>query len=94
MSNTLLVSNLHPSINSSALEDMFTLVGNVRKARVEQDPDSGANLGRGSVEMATREEAENCVHHFHQQAVNGQKLVVWLRGLNTFKRPVQKRKHA
>lgn len=77
---TIFVSNLPLSLDSSALEDMFTRVGDVRQALIERDPMSGASLGRGTVEMSTREEAENCVLHFNSQPMNGQRLAVFLPG--------------
>lgn len=78
MNTTVILSNLPLAMDSIALEDMFGAVGNVRKAHVLCDPFSGLSLGRGRVEMSTREEAENCVLHFNQQSFKGQRLIVYL----------------
>ncbi|MES2965888.1 MAG: RNA-binding protein [Bdellovibrionota bacterium] len=69
MTTTLILSNLSPDISSSALEDMFSIVGNVRSATVLQG-------GFAQVEMATPEEAKNCVLHFDGQRYEGVTLVV------------------
>jgi RNA recognition motif-containing protein len=72
----LLVSNLPPSIDASALEDMFTMIGNVKSSRVEYDTETGLSKGRGYIEMCTPEEAENCILHFNGQDKLGQRLAV------------------
>jgi RNA recognition motif-containing protein len=76
LGTALLVSNLPPSVDASMLEDMFTMVGNVKAARVEYDNDTGLSKGRGFVEMFTPEEAENCILHFNGQDKFGQRLAV------------------
>jgi hypothetical protein len=55
-------------MDSSGLEDMFSLIGNVCSAEV--------HLGRGQVEMSTQEEAANGALHFHGQTVEGHRLMV------------------
>jgi RNA recognition motif-containing protein len=47
------------------LEDMFTIVGNVRAAHIVRDEGSGTSRGIGLVEMATEEEAQNCIHFYN-----------------------------
>lgn len=76
MSSTVLVSNLSLSIDSSMLEDMFSLVGNVRKAVIQFDAATGLSRGFGFVEMSTSEEARNCVLHFDGQKKEGSTLMV------------------
>lgn len=78
MTTTLSVSNLPLTMDASDLENMFTLVGDVRSARVVCTAGSTASSGRGFVEMSTRAEAENGALHFNGQRVNGQTLMVRL----------------
>ncbi len=78
LKTSVLISNLPTGVDSSDLEDMFSVVGNVRSARVTLDPESGVSLGRGCVVMSTTEEAANCVLHFHLQPMQGQKLFACL----------------
>lgn len=77
MNTTLLVANLASSVDASELEHMFSMVGNVRSARVVYNPDTGVSKGMGYVEMSTREEMENCILHFEGQFKNdGQAIMV------------------
>jgi RNA recognition motif-containing protein len=82
-------------MNASDLEDMFTLIGDVRSARVVCDAESAISLGRGFVEMSTRVEAENGVLHFNGQNMNGQTLMVRLNEV-TAREPIKKsgRRHS
>ncbi len=68
--------NLPLSMDSSALEDLFTRVGNVRSARILCDTGSTASLGRGVVEMSTIEETQNCLLLLNGEVVGGSTLVV------------------
>lgn len=76
MSTILRVSNLPLCFDSSMLEDMFTVIGNVKKARVEMDTFSGLSRGFGFVEMSTNEEAQDCIHYFNGQITKGSTLSV------------------
>jgi len=76
MGTKLLVSNLPLDIDSSTLEDMFTMVGNVSKAAIEIDGTTGLSRGRGYVEMSTAQEAQNCIDHFNGQSKGGNRLAV------------------
>jgi RNA recognition motif-containing protein len=69
LNTTLLVANLAASVDASELEDMFTILGNVRSARVVYNEDTGISKGVGYVEMSTREELENCILHFAGQMI-------------------------
>ena len=69
MGTKLLVSNLPDSVDASALEDMFTLVGDVCRVTVESS-------GVGRVEMSNAEQAQDGIAHFHGQVSGGQILVV------------------
>ena len=76
MNKKVLVCNLHSSIDSSTLEDMFTIIGNVTSANVVRDQETGASQGFGYVEMSTRKEAEDCIFLFNGQDKMGQTLMV------------------
>ena len=54
MNTTLLVANLAASIDASDLESMFSIVGEVRSARIVYNTE-GVSKGMGYVEMSTRE---------------------------------------
>jgi RNA recognition motif-containing protein len=68
INTTLKIRNFTNSTDASDLEDMFSMVGNVRSARVIE--------GIGYVEMSSFEEMQNGVHHFHGQPRDGQILMV------------------
>lgn len=70
MNTILQVANLAASVDASELEAMFTIIGNVRSARVVYNNDTGISKGVGYVEMSTREEMENCILHFAGQPIN------------------------
>jgi RNA recognition motif-containing protein len=72
----LYVRNLAASVSSATLEDMFMAVGNVESATVNVDPQTGASLRSGYVEMSTETEAVDCIHRFNGQNFNGQILIV------------------
>lgn len=76
MNRALRVSNLPLCFDSSMLEDMFTIVGNVRNAQVVFDGVTGKSKGFGIVEMSTAEEAQDGILHFHGQVKQGHSLVV------------------
>lgn len=76
MGTSILISNLALSIDSSTLEHMFSLIGNVRKAVIQTDASSGLSRGFGIVEMSTSEEARDCVLHFNGQKKDGHTLIV------------------
>jgi RNA recognition motif-containing protein len=65
-------------MDASGLEDMFTLIGNVRLARIVYQEGSTNSIGRGLVEMSTRQEAEDCALHFNGQTMSGNTLMVRL----------------
>ncbi len=76
MHTTISISNLPLSVDASDLEDMFTVVGNVRSAQVLFGADSTVSLGRGVVQMTTREEAENGKLYFNGKIMEGRALMV------------------
>ncbi len=73
---SLKISNLSKQIGPSTLEDMFSLIGNVKSAQVVCDPQSGLSLGVAIIEMGTAEEAEDCILHYNGKAVEGQTMHV------------------
>jgi|SRR5665213_1674209 len=72
----LYVRNLNASVDSSDLEDMFTIVGNVQSAQVVIDTLTGMSKCVGYVEMSTEQEAVDCIQRFHNQPTDGQILSV------------------
>ena len=72
----LYVRNLNSTVDSSDLEDIFTMVGNVQSAQVVRDSDTGASKCVGYVEMSTAQEANDCIQRFHGQPLSGQVLSV------------------
>jgi RNA recognition motif-containing protein len=72
----LYVRNLGSSVDSSDLEDLFTMVGNVQSAQVVIDTLTGLSKCVGYVEMSTAQEAADCIQRFHNQPVSGQILSV------------------
>lgn len=76
MSTKLLISNLPDTVSASALEDMFTMVGDVRAASIEYDESTGASKGVGRVEMSTISQAECGIEHFNGQSRHGRVLAV------------------
>jgi RNA recognition motif-containing protein len=67
LSTTVLVSNLPLSVDSIMLKQMFSVLGNVRKAVIHLDVATCLSSGYGFVEMSSKEEAKNCVRHFDVQ---------------------------
>jgi len=76
MTNTLRVSNLPLSFDSSTLEDMFTMIGNVRNAQILLEIVSGTSRRFGLVEMSTEDEALDCVRYFNGLTRDKNALVV------------------
>jgi RNA recognition motif-containing protein len=72
----LLISNLPRHVDASALEDMFTVVGDVRAARIECDAITGASNGVGYVEMSSSQQAQDGIQHFNGQSSRGHVLAV------------------
>lgn len=72
----LLISNLPLTVDSSDLEDMFTIVGDVRVAKVERNLETGTSIGIGRVEMSNIQQAQDCIEHFNGQSTQGHVLAV------------------
>ena len=86
MNTTLYVTNLPLTMSSSDLEDLFTLIGNVRSAKILRKEGTGESLGIGLVEMSTRTEAEDGVLHFNRKVVEGRSLLVRMNEIVATKR--------
>lgn len=76
MSNNLYMRNLTFNTNSSDLESLYAAHGEVSKAQVITDRDSGRSRGFGFVEMATAEGAQAAIGALNGQNVDGRQLAV------------------
>lgn len=76
MSNRLYVRNLADSVDSDALEEIFSSVGSVTTASVEIKSIRGSDHRVGYVEMSSLEEAVDSIGRFHGQKVHGNVLIV------------------
>ena len=76
MSNNLYVGNLTFDTSSADLESLFAAHGEVSKAQVITDRDSGRSRGFGFVEMATAEAAQAAIDALDGHDVDGRPLTV------------------
>jgi RNA recognition motif-containing protein len=76
MGRKLYVGNLPFSVDSSALERMFSEYGTVESATVVSDRESGRSRGFGFVEMSSAEEAEAAINALNGQEHSGRALTV------------------
>lgn len=76
MSNNLYVGNLTFDTSTADLESLFATHGEVSKAQVITDRDSGRSRGFGFVEMATAEAAQAAIDALDGHNVDGQQLTV------------------
>lgn len=76
MDKKLYIRNLHDLIDSDALEELFSSVGNVYRATVEIKQVRGNDYRVGYVEMSSVQEALDCIDRFHGQKVHGLEMVV------------------
>ncbi len=76
MSTNIYVGNLAFSTNSADLEAMFAEHGEVRKAQVITDRDTGRSRGFGFVEMASSDEASAAIDALNGRNVDGRALKV------------------
>jgi len=101
LSKIFYVNNLAQSINLAELESLFTMVGDVESFRVETHPQPYKTTSIGVVEMATEQQAADCIERFHGQSALGQtlsvvadKLKYRLEGVKPVALPLRKRKKA
>ena len=76
MSTNIYVGNLTFDTNSAELEAMFSQHGQVTKAQVVMDRDSGRSRGFGFVEMANSDEAQKAIDTLSGKDMGGRKLTV------------------
>ena len=76
MSTNLFVGNLAFATTTGDLEAMFAEFGDVAKAQVITDRDTGRSRGFGFVEMSSREDAEKAISSLDGKDVSGRALKV------------------
>jgi RNA recognition motif-containing protein len=76
MSSNLYVGNLTFNTTTADLESLFGQHGEVKKAQVITDRDSGRSRGFGFVEMGTSEEASAAINSLNGKNVDGRDLTV------------------
>lgn len=76
MSSNLYVGNLTFSTNSDDLERLFGEYGEVRKAQVISDRDTGRSRGFGFVEMGSSDEATAAINALNGTTIDGRDLTV------------------
>ena len=76
MSTNIYVGNLAFSTNNADLEALFTEHGQVTKAQVITDRDTGRSRGFGFVEMANDDEAAEAIRSLDGRNVDGRDLKV------------------
>lgn len=76
MSSNLYVGNLTFSTTTADLETLFAQHGEVEKAQVITDRDTGRSRGFGFVEMATSEEAKAAIDSLNGHNLDGRDLTV------------------
>ncbi|HEY5889676.1 MAG TPA: RNA-binding protein [Acidimicrobiia bacterium] len=76
MSNNLYVGNLTFNTTSADLESLFAAHGEVTKAQVITDRETGRSRGFGFVEMATADSARAATDALNGKDVDGRPLTV------------------
>ena len=76
MAMKLYVGNLTYSVDSSALQEMFSGFGDVSSAQVVTDRDTGRSKGFGFVEFADAQAAKAAIDEMNGKDVNGRALTV------------------
>lgn len=76
MSANIYVGNLTFSTNDADLEHMFSEYGEVTKAQVITDRDTGRSRGFGFIEMASTEEGQKAISALNGKDVDGRQLTV------------------
>jgi len=76
MSTNLFVGNLTFATTTGDLEAMFAEFGDVAKAQVITDRDTGRSRGFGFVEMASSEAAEKAISSLDGKDFSGRQLKV------------------
>jgi len=76
MSTKLFVGSLSWGVKDDALKAAFEQAGTVVSAVVITDRMSGRSKGFGFVEMASPEEAQAAITMWHEQELDGRKIIV------------------
>ena len=76
MSKSLFVAGLDYSITSDELKDMFAPHGTVESAKVITDKFTNQSKGFGFVDMATQQEAEQCILMLNNSMQKNRQIVV------------------
>ena len=76
MSSNIYVGNLTFNTSSADLEKLFGEYGEVTKAQVINDRDTGRSRGFGFVEMASSDEAAEAINSLNGRNVDGRDLTV------------------
>ena len=76
MQKSLFVAGLAWSITSEELQEIFSAHGTVESAKVITDKFTGQSKGFGFVDMATVEDAENCIKNLNEATVKNRQIVV------------------
>ena len=76
MTNRLYIGNLPYSVNDSALQELFSQVGEVVSAKVVIDRDSGRSKGFGFVEFANSDDAGKAVETLDGHEIDGRRIKV------------------
>jgi RNA recognition motif-containing protein len=76
MSMNIYVGNLAFSTNNADLEALFAEHGEVTRAQVITDRDTGRSRGFGFVEMASTDEANTAIRSLNGRNVDGRDLKV------------------
>jgi hypothetical protein len=76
MGNKLCIQNFGAAVDSWELESWFATVGDVSAVSVATVPGPDGDLRVGYVQMATAEQAADCIDRFNGQSRNGLMLKV------------------
>lgn len=76
MGTRLFVGSLSWGVRDDALREAFEKAGTVVSATVIMDRMSGRSKGFGFVEMGTPEEAQAAIDMWHEQELDGRKIIV------------------
>lgn len=76
MSTNLYVGNLTFATTSADLERLFGQYGEVTKAQVISDRDTGQSRGFGFVEMAQTDAAQSAISSLNGHSIEGRQLTV------------------
>lgn len=76
MSTNLYVGNLTFNTTSADLQNLFSQYGEVTKAQVITDRDSGRSRGFGFVEMAQADAAQTAISELNGHNLDGRDLTV------------------